>query len=143
MKKQIKSWISKLLVNSIFKAWFNHCPLIQILLSYDDNTEASAYLEGERGRRSPLPFSKIGKKCPNAVIVVIYGLNFSFKIQFLRISTRKNRRFFPAGPFFFVLYMIVYQSVLTQRKLPCPKKFLVTHQQSPSYCSLTFTLKMP
>ena len=31
------------------------------------------------------------------------------------------------GPFFFVLYMmIVYQSALIPRKLPCPKTLLVT-----------------
>ena len=55
----------------------------------------------------------------------IYGLNLSFKMQFLRVSRRKNRRFFTAGPFFLVLYMSVYQSALIPRKLPCPKKFLV------------------
>ena len=48
----------------------------------------------------------------NALIVAIYGLNFSFKMQFLRVSRRKNRRFFPAGSSFLLLYMIVYQSVL-------------------------------
>ena len=86
---------------------------------------------GGKGERSPCLFSKIGKKCPNlgknALIVVIYGLNFSFKRQFLRVSRRKNRRFFPAGPFFLVMYMIVYQSALIPRKLFYPKTFLVTH----------------
>ena len=31
----------------------------------------------------------------NALIAVICGLNFSFKVQFLRVSKRKNQRFFP------------------------------------------------
>ena len=62
----------------------------------------------------------------NAQITVIYGLNFSSKMQFLKVSWRKNRRFFPAVPFFFVLQMIIYRSALIPRKLPCPKKFLVT-----------------
>ena len=35
----------------------------------------------------------------NVLIAVIYGLNFSFKVQFLRVSRRKNQRFFLAGPF--------------------------------------------
>ena len=74
--------------------------------------------EGE-GVRSPLPFFKNW-------IVVIYVLNFSFKMQFLRVSRRKNRRFFPAGPFFLALYMITYQSAPISRKLPCPKNFRVT-----------------
>ena len=62
----------------------------------------------------------------NTLIAVIYGLNFSFKVQFLKVSLRKNRIFFPAGPFFFVLKMIICRSALIPRKLPCPKKFLVT-----------------
>ena len=33
----------------------------------------------------------------NALIVVIYGLNLSFKMQFLRVSSSKNDRFFLRG----------------------------------------------
>ena len=55
--------------------------------------------------------------------MVIYALNFSFKMQFLRVSRRKNRIFLPAGPFFLLLYMIAYQSTLISRKLPCPQNF--------------------
>ena len=55
----------------------------------------------------PSPFSEIGKSAlilgKNTLIVVIYGLNFSFKVQFLGVSRRKNWRFFPAGPLFFVV----------------------------------------
>ena len=61
------------------------------------------------------------------IIVVIYVLNFLFKVQFLRVYRRKGWRLYPVGPFFFVLLMIVYWSSLIPRKLPCPKKFLVTH----------------
>ena len=58
--------------------------------------------------------------------MVIYVLNFSFKMQLLRVSRKKNRRFFPAGSLFLVLYMITYQSALISRKLPRRKNFLVT-----------------
>ena len=82
------------------------------------------------GDVSPALFLKLEKSAlifwENALIVVIYVLNFSFKMQFLRVSRRKNRRFFPAETFFLVLYMIAYQSALISRKLPCPKKFLAT-----------------
>ena len=36
----------------------------------------------------------------NVLIVVIYGLNFSFQVQFLRVSDGKKPEIFPAGPFF-------------------------------------------
>ena len=39
----------------------------------------------------------------NALIAVICGLNFSMKLHFLRFYGSKNRIFFPAGPFFFIL----------------------------------------
>ena len=83
------------------------------------------------GEGFPCLFSKIGEKCPNfwkknALIVVIYGLNFLFKMQFLRASRTKNRRFCSVGPFFLVPLMNVYRSALIPRKPPCPKKFLVT-----------------
>ena len=42
-------------------------------------------------------------KTINALIAVIYGLNFSFKMQFLRVFKRKKQRFFLAEPFFFAL----------------------------------------
>ena len=51
---------------------------------------------------------------------------FSIQMQFLIVSRRKSQEFFPTAPFFFVLYMIAYESVLILRKLICPKKFLVT-----------------
>ena len=35
------------------------------------------------------------------------GLNFSFKMQFLRVLRRKSQKFFPVGPFFLVLQKII------------------------------------
>ena len=82
------------------------------------------------GEVSPTLFQKLEESTlilgKNVLIVVICRLNFSFKMQFLRVSKRKNWRFYPVGPFFLVFHMVVYQSVLIPSKLPCPKKFLVT-----------------
>ena len=68
--------------------------------------------KGEWREVSPALFSRFEKSASilakNALIAVIYGLNFSLKVQFLRVSRRKNRRFFPPGPFFFALYVIAY-----------------------------------
>ena len=47
-------------------------------------------------------------------------------MKFLRASRQKNWRSFPCGLFFLVLQVNVYGSVLIPRKLPCPKKILVT-----------------
>ena len=60
----------------------------------------------------------------NALIAVIYGLNFSFKVQFLKGSRSKKN--FLARPSFFLLYMIIYRSVRISRKQLSPKKILVT-----------------
>ena len=38
-----------------------------------------------------------------SLIVAIYELNVSFEMQLLRVSRRKNQRFYPTGPLFFVL----------------------------------------
>ena len=84
------------------------------------------YCEGERGSL-PCPFLKI-VKCAliwrkNALIVVIYGQHFSFKI-FKSFQDEKPDIFFPVGPLF--LSLQVNGSALIPRKLSCPKKFLVT-----------------
>ena len=69
-------------------------------------------LRGEGREVSSALFWKYEKSAlilGKTLIVVIYGLNFLFKVQFLRVSRRKNRRFFPpAGPLFFVLQTIVF-----------------------------------
>ena len=54
--------------------------------------------KGGRGREFYLAlFQKLGKSAlilgKNDLIVVIHGLNFSFKMQFLRVSRRKNLTF--------------------------------------------------
>ena len=49
------------------------------------------------------------------------------KMQFLIVSRRKSQEFFPTAPFFFVVYMIAYQTALIPRKLLCTKEFLITH----------------
>ena len=74
---------------------------------------------GERDEISPAFLRKLEKSVliwrKNALIVVIYGYNFLFKMKFLRVSRGKNRRTILRG-----------QSALIRRKL-CLKKFLVTH----------------
>ena len=60
-----------------------------------------------RGRRevSPTLIRKLEKSVlilgKNALIAVIYGLNFSFKLQFLRVSRRKKPEIFLCGAFLF------------------------------------------
>ena len=64
----------------------------------------------------------------NAQTVINYGLNSSFKMQFLIKSFQEKKPLiFLCGAFFSRLFMIVYQSALIPRKLPCPKKFLDVH----------------
>ena len=62
-------------------------------------------------------------------------------MQFLRVSGRKKQRFCSAGPFFLVLYMIVYHTALISRKLVFPKKFLVTRPENYSKQGLCATLR--
>ena len=93
----------------------------------------------------PALFQKLEKRAlilgENALIVVIFGLNYSFKMQFLRVSRRRNQIFFPAAPFFLVLYMIVYQSALIPKKHPCPKNFLVMRLSLPPSLKLLQKMK--
>ena len=42
---------------------------------------------------------------------------------------KKSPKFFPEGPFFFVLQLNVYRSALILRNFPCPEKFLVMRLQ--------------
>ena len=61
-----------------------------------------------RGRCAfPALFRKLEKSAPlwgNIVLVlVICGKNFSFKMQFFRVSWQKDQNFFPARLFFLVL----------------------------------------
>ena len=58
---------------------------------------------GGGGEVSPALFRKLENSAliwrKNALIVVSYGYNFSFKTKFLRVSSGKTRRFFPCGAF--------------------------------------------
>ena len=52
--------------------------------------------------------------------------SISFKMQILRVSRSKNRRFFPCGAFLSRVVHDYLSSDLISRKLLCPKYFLVT-----------------
>ena len=58
-----------------------------------------------RGRSLSCTFLKIGRKCPdfekNVLFLVILGLNFSFKMQFLSLSRRKTPKFWVFDEMFF------------------------------------------
>ena len=71
---------------------------------------------GRRGRSPPAFFQKLEKSAlilgKTALIVVIYRLNFSFKMQFLRVSRNKSGDFslrgkisFSCCTWLFLLYM--------------------------------------
>ena len=60
---------------------------------------------GGEGEVSPALFQKLEKSAlilgKNALIVVIYRLNFSFKMQFLRVYRIKTGDFPPQGKIYF------------------------------------------
>ena len=64
---------------------------------------AGGQLGGE-GRRPPLPFFEIPKKCPDfrkKIPDCVHPLvKFTIQNVVLRVSQRKNFKIFPAGPFF-------------------------------------------
>ena len=82
-----------------------------------------AWLEGEVGEVSPALSWKLGKSAlilrKSVLILVIFGLNFSFKMQFLSLSSRKNLKFFLFGLSSLSFWWNVFQSAIIQRKLPC------------------------
>ena len=61
----------------------------------------------ETGEVSPVFYKKLEKSVlilgRNALIAAISGLNFPFKMQFVRVPSRKNQTFFRPRPFFLVL----------------------------------------
>ena len=65
-----------------------------VLRSSGKSTSDIRVTRGERGEVSPALFRNLKKSAlilgKNALITVIYGLNFSFKMQLLRVSGRKN-----------------------------------------------------
>ena len=77
------------------------------------------------GEVSPALFQKLGKsalicgkKCPECGHLWV---KFSFKMQFLRVSRRKIRIFFPCGAFLSSVIGEFYRSALISRKLPALK----------------------
>ena len=65
-----------------------------VLGSSGKSTSDIRVTRGGRGEVSPALFRNLEKSAlilgKNALITVIYGLNFSFKMQLLRVSGRKN-----------------------------------------------------
>ena len=80
---------------------------------------------GEGGEVFPALFQKLEKKCPN-----LWGkkcpecghprVKFSFKMQFLRVSRRKNQRFFPCGAFLFCFVGECLSKCPNSKKTPLP-----------------------
>ena len=70
---------------------------------------------GGRGGVSPTLFQKLGKSAlilgKNALIVVIYGLNFSIKMQFLRVSRKKTEDFSLQGKISFSCCTLLFIKV--------------------------------
>ena len=79
---------------------------------------------GERCGVSPTYFQTSGKKCrnlgENALMAVIYGLNFPFKVQFLRVSWRKNRIFFLCETILFRAVNDCLSKYPNSKKTPLP-----------------------
>ena len=90
---------------------------------------------GVEGGGSPALFQKLDKsplifrkKIPDSGHLWVTFL--ILKCNFKEFPRDKTGQFFHAWPFFLVLQMIVYRSALITRKLPCPKKLLVTRLKS-------------
>ena len=81
-----------------------------------------------RGRGLSHTFFKIGRKClilrKSVLILVIFGLNFSFKMQFLSFSRRKNPKFFPVWPFVLEFLMKCLSKCHNSKKTPLPWQIL-------------------
>ena len=77
---------------------------------------------GGRGRGLSCTFLKIGRKClilrESVMILVIFGLNFLFKMQFLGFSSRKNPKFFPVSSFVIEFLMKCLSKCHNSKKTP-------------------------
>ena len=83
--------------------------------------------------RSTLLFFKTWKKVSyfcneNALNVVIYGLNFSFTMQFFKTSQEKNLEIFPCGAFLSCFAHDYLSKSLKSKKPSLHSKILVTHR---------------
>ena len=98
-----------------------YCSVNRKTTQYDFLNYTGTWLE-RKGEDLLSSFSKIGKKCPNFAkkcpSYINYVLNFSFKILFLRISKRKNPKFFPTRPFFLMLLMKYLSKCPNSKKIP-------------------------
>ena len=85
---------------------------------------------GGGGDVSPAPFRKLEKSAliwrKHSLIALIYGYNVSFKMKLLRVSRGKTHRFFPSRAFLSPVVGECLSKCPNSKKLPCPKKFLVT-----------------
>ena len=83
-----------------------------------------------RGRSLSCTFLKIGRKWPvlrkSLLNLVIFGLNVSFKMQFVSLLSRKNPKFFPVWPFDLQFLMKCFSECHNSKKAPLPK-FPVMH----------------
>ena len=100
--KLLLTWISRLPRNQPCHLWaYNNVDACWVFMSSEWGRRVTR--GGRGGEVSPVLFQKLEKSAliwgKNALVVVIYGLNFLFKMQFVRFSRRKSRRFFPPGPF--------------------------------------------
>ena len=97
----------------------------------------------EWGEVSPALFRKLEKSAliwgKNALIVVIYGLNFSFKMQFFRVSRQKNRRFLPCVAFLSGAVVECLSKCPNFEKTPLPEKNPgYAHGATPYFTNKTF-----
>ena len=107
----------------------------QLLLFHNLRNKIFSWLimrltRGGEGKGFPTRFSKLSKSIlifwKNVLIAVIYGLNFSFIVQFLRVLGKKTE-VFPCGIFLICVVDKCFLKDPNSRKLPCPKEFLVMH----------------
>ena len=98
-----------------------YCSVNRKTTQYDFLNYTGTWLE-RKGEDLLSSFSKIGKSVlilrKSALVISIYVLNFSFKILFLRISKRKNPKFFPTRPFFLMLLMKYLSKCSNSKKIP-------------------------
>ena len=78
-----------------------------------------------RGRSLSCTFLKIGRKWPvlrkRVLNLVIFGLNVSFKMQFVSLFSRKIPKFLPAWPFNLQFLMKCFSGCYNSKKAPLPK----------------------
>ena len=99
-----------IMVDYVKGAMWKH-PMQSSLKENHENTKKIIF----QGEVSPALYWKLEESAP---ILAIYGLDFSFKIQLLGFSKRKNPKIFPLWHFFCVCFCWnVYQVALIPRKL--------------------------